>query len=769
MDNKLSGFEGWLRRNHKRVIAVWIIVLLLSLPFSMDLFHTVSYNITGNKASNSSANASSFMNTQLLVITGNNMFSNESRQLFINVSKAFPSANLTSMYSVEYSILNATRYQILSSAEQILNALYAKYNMTPSTVSPSLNDSIIAQASAEIYAHLKNSSATTGLQINGSLLGMISGTIKGYSNSTATYIFNAYSFPNYPVSPRTSTMDFFVNGNRNTSIAILNGVNYTQAKSVINGLSVGHGYTIYITGSEALTGNLANGTLGATFIAILIGIFAAIIITGIIFRSPIASIIPIFIFGVDLTISYSLFYLIFHYILNSTISFFDPAITSILMLGLATDYLTYILYRYRQERNIGKRQKESASYATKWAGEAVMVSGLTVISAYVVLSLFNLAFIGGSGVLNAVGISVVLLSALTLLPSLMYVFGDKLIYPNRKYKFGTGNIFKRFAEFDEKNARKNIAVFVAIVLVCAYVFITFGPDLNFLGLLPNSPAKSAFYVASNNFGYDPIDPLAINVSGAAGVTNISSITANLGKLPGVHSTSYSTSLNSAVITMYLDNMAFTKSALNTYNSINMYMKGTGANYTISGTQSFLGKTFNAIDGDIFPLIAILGVVIFMILFLLLFSVYTPIRLVLLLVSILMISNAITVIVFSLILSLPFIVIAQVFLITNIMGVGVDYDIFLVMRIKERVKMGEKNGEAVRNGLIHSGPIILSIGVILSTVFLSLLGSGFPILGEVGFIVGISILLDTFLSILVIVPSLMYLLSKYNWWPADGKR
>ena len=103
-----------------------------------------------------------------------------------------------------------------------------------------------------------------------------------------------------------------------------------------------------------------------------------------------------------------------------------------------------------------------------------------------------------------------------------------------------------------------------------------------------------------------------------------------------------------------------------------------------------------------------------------------------------------------------------------MGVGVDYDIFLVMRIREYVKEGKNNFEAIKMGLVKSGPIVASIGIIFSIVFLSLLASGVPIIEEVGFIVAVGILIDSVLSVLFIVPSIMFLLQKYNWWPGLKK-
>ena len=87
-----------------------------------------------------------------------------------------------------------------------------------------------------------------------------------------------------------------------------------------------------------------------------------------------------------------------------------------------------------------------------------------------------------------------------------------------------------------------------------------------------------------------------------------------------------------------------------------------------------------------------------------------------------------------------------------------------MRIREYVKAGKTNYESIKLGLIKSGPVVASIGIIFSVVFLSLVASGVPLIAEVGFIVSMGILIDSTLSVLFIVPSIMFILQKYNWWP-----
>ena len=781
-------YDNWIKTHKKLIVVIWLAAFIVSIPFASHLFSVVSYNISGSSNSPTSGNqsnyasgqnsslkpnasdnvstsqhlGSNFNNLILLLIESNNVYSNSSKTFVLGLMQEFPKGNVTSIYGTELKLLNKS-YLIISGMAHEAELAYAqKFGISGPLNRSELN--AISEVIIQNFTGFLQGPAAAAMQAGPTLDTFITDIVFSYQNSSPLYVFNTYNFPDYPILPPQTILLPLVNGAHNVTLATVMPVNYQNASSFITSLAEKSGTNVYVAGFQALQNSIESNTLSGTFIAILVGLLLAIIVTGIIFKSPVAAIMPLIIFGINIVISYSIFYFIFHFILNTQISFFDPILTSILMLGLCTDYIIYILYRYRQERNEGKTQEKSASLAFGWAGGAVLVSGLTVISAYIVLSFLNLPFIGGSGILNAVGISVVLLSGLTLLPSLLHLNGDKLIFPYHITKRSTGSLFYKIGDFDIKNARVIISVFAVIAIIAFYVFMTANTDLNILGLLPNSSIKSAFYIATNNFGYDPIDPLALAFPNASNVTQISSIISGVRNIPGIY-TVIPTFTGPQNYEIYLKYQAFSGSATETYNSLNTYLENAKIPYSLSGTSAFIADAYNAINSDVYPLIAILGTVIFIILFIILFSVFTPLRLVIMLISILMIANATTVLIFSVLLSLPFIAFAQVFLITNIMGVGVDYDIFLVMRIREHAIKGDTNTKAVKEGLARSGPVILSLGIILSSVFFGLAAAGIPLITEVGFIVGAGILIDTFVSVLIIIPSFMFLLSKFNWWPS----
>ncbi len=752
MEINLKKLANIIDKNHKKIIAIWLILFLVSIPIAIHLFSIVSYNITGNDGNSSKGNS-----LQLIVTVSKTPFSNETKAFFYNMSDGFAYKNITSIYSVEYNIINSSYYSIKNASYASLNLAYLKYNLTAKTVPQQLNNTIIDSIAAKIYSSLNSSKILE----RDDAYSFIVGIIKGYQNSTPEYIINNYNLSNYPLAANKNETTTLINYNGTTTIATVNNSNYSFVNSYVNGISGKYGLQDYVTGSTGLSSNIESETNFGTFLAIAIGILMVVIITGLIFRSPIAAFVPLFIYIVDLSIAFSIFYFIYHILLKSTISFFDPALAAILMLGISTDYLIYMLYRFKQE--LKKDHRESVKISIGGAGAAILVSGTTVILAYAILSGFNLAFLGSTGLLDSVGVLIVLLSALTFMPAVLIFLGKRVFYPNFKSGFSFDKSFRKLGEFNHKNRYFIISVFVILILIAAYFFVTFHPGMNFLGLLPNSQSKTAFYVASNNFKFDPIDPLIININTTKN-TNLTSIYNEIKSMNGVAYTTVQKNNASMNVTAFLKPLGFTTPALNDYNNINNYLKSSNVNYSIDGLQVFLGKAVNSMNSNVPLLILALGSMIFIVLFIILFSLYTPFRLVLLIISNVIAANGVTLLIFHYILSLPFISIAQVFLITSIMGVGVDYDIFLVMRIREFVKEGKTNSEAIKLGLIKSGPVVASIGVIFSIVFLSLIASGVPIIAEVGFIVAIGILLDSTISVLFIVPSIMFVLKKYNWWP-----
>jgi RND superfamily putative drug exporter len=174
--------------------------------------------------------------------------------------------------------------------------------------------------------------------------------------------------------------------------------------------------------------------------------------------------------------------------------------------------------------------------------------------------------------------------------------------------------------------------------------------------------------------------------------------------------------------------------------------------------------------DVFPqVIVMLVIAVYVLLFIQLRSAFTPLRLIYTILVSVTVALAVTYLFFHSLLTLPILNFVPLFVVVTMLGVGIDYDIFLVTRIREEVLGGKSDNEAIKSAVVKVGMTVLGLGLILASVFLSLLFTGIPILQEVGSAVATAVLFDTFVVILFAVPALMGLAQRLNWWPTKPKR
>jgi RND superfamily putative drug exporter len=190
---------------------------------------------------------------------------------------------------------------------------------------------------------------------------------------------------------------------------------------------------------------------------------------------------------------------------------------------------------------------------------------------------------------------------------------------------------------------------------------------------------------------------------------------------------------------------------------------------------FGGSTQSTYDSQVFlagllpEVVAILSLAVYVILFFQLRSAFTPVRLIFTILCSVVFSLALLSLVFYTLLNLPILDFAPLFVVVTMLGVGIDYDIFFVTRIREEALNGKSDDEAIKTAVERVWVTILGLGLVLSVVFASLLITGIAILQEISLTVSAAILLDVLIVIPFLVPSLMGLAQRFNWWPAKIRR
>lgn len=156
------------------------------------------------------------------------------------------------------------------------------------------------------------------------------------------------------------------------------------------------------------------------------------------------------------------------------------------------------------------------------------------------------------------------------------------------------------------------------------------------------------------------------------------------------------------------------------------------------------------------------VLVYVLLFFVLGSYFMPIRSLLTIVASIMITIALTTLVFSNLLNTPVIWLIPVVLFVVCLGLGMDYDIFITTRVREGKEKGLSNDEAIVSAMEKAGGIITLCGLIMGGTFLTLLISGSPLLQELGFALGFGILIDALLMVTFVAPALMHVMGDWCW-------
>ena len=254
-------------------------------------------------------------------------------------------------------------------------------------------------------------------------------------NSAISKVVTTQPSISYPYIPSRSLSGNFVNSNNDTMLVILdfsskiddNSIN--QVKADVNNSGLQTFGTVYMTGGPVLTKDVEKAFLPALELTVGPGIAISLLIVGLLFLAPVAAIIPVLLGGVSVSVALAAIYEAVVGVNKGSITFLTPTLTILLMLGLAVDYSVLQLRRTREERQQGKSIEDSVGISLKWAGQAVLTAGVTVIVAYIVMAVANVPIFSDVGTAIALGVSILLAASLTLLPSLEIALGDRIFWP----------------------------------------------------------------------------------------------------------------------------------------------------------------------------------------------------------------------------------------------------------------------------------------------------------------------------------------------------
>jgi len=466
------------------------------------------------------------------------------------------------------------------------------------------------------------------------------------------------------------------------------------------------------------------------------------------------------------------------------VSVFVLNLTTGLGLGLGIDYALLMVNRFREELAKGIRKEKAIVNTMKTAGKTVFYSGLTVVVTLLSLTFFPLNFLKSMGYAGAAVVTLAVLGALIPLPAIMSLLG-KNINKGRIRKNAFTNLEKgRWSTFARFVMRKPITI-LALSSAILIIFISQITNVKFgqvdTDVLPktNRAYISSEFIAQEFPGEEgaPIEFVFPN-----GLNNLQEIGQYLNL---VNQTEGITRVSEPLVSgdfVRAEAIQSIKPRTPEGESLIQQLREipTSQETLIGGEAADYADTQGAIRDNLGIVIAWIMITIFILLFAFTGSIILPIKAVLLnFISLAATIGALTWVFIegnlkSLIgdFNVNGTIDTNMLVLVSVVafGLSMDYEVFLLSRIKEEHDAGKSNVDAVALGLQKSARIITAAALILAIVFAAFLTSGVTSIKLLGFGVAFAILIDATLIRALLVPALMRLFGEYNWWaPKSLKR
>ncbi|MFD9355966.1 MMPL family transporter [Streptomyces sp. NPDC060031] len=512
----------------------------------------------------------------------------------------------------------------------------------------------------------------------------------------------------------------------------------------------------------------------------IIGIAIAAIVLVITFGSLIAAGLPLVtaLIGVGIGVS-SITALANVLDLGSTTS------TLAMMIGLAVgiDYALFIVSRYRAELAEGRERDEAAGRAAGTAGSAVVFAGLTVVIALVGLAVVNIPMLTKMGFAAAGTVVIAVLVALTLVPAMLGFAGKKVLPAGTKSKlFGKGkdapadtdakpNGGTRWARFV---LRRPVMVLLVGVIGLGAIAI---PASKLEMGLPDDGAqpvsttqRQAYDLLSEGFGPGFNGPLMVVVDGDKALAEKTAD--RIKGLEGVVAVTPPTTNeagDASVITVIPKDRP---SSVETENLVHTIREDSGDDVLVTGATAMNIDFSQKMNDALLPYLALVVGLAFLLLMLVFRSVLVPLKAALgFLLSVVAALGAVVAVfqwgwlgsLFGVEQTGPIMSMMPIFMVGVVFGLAMDYEVFLVTRMREAYVHGERPGQAVVTGFQYSARVVVAAAVIMIAVFSGFIGASEQMVKMIGFGLAVAVFFDAFVVRMAIVPAVLALLGHKAWW------
>ncbi|MEV0092783.1 MMPL family transporter [Streptomyces sp. NPDC050738] len=533
------------------------------------------------------------------------------------------------------------------------------------------------------------------------------------------------------------------------------------------------GRQVHITGPGGISADFSDAFEGIDSTLLFSALGVVVVTLLITYRSPSLLLVPVLSVVGALSVAQAVIYLLARHA-GLTVNGQSAGILTVLVFGAGTDYALLLVARYREELRKHEDRHEAMALALHRAGPAVLASGATVVLSMLVLMVAEMNSTRGLGPVAAIGVAVALLTMLTLFPALLVIFGRWIFWPVAPH-FGSPEptVSGFWARTGDRIARRPRAVWVVTALVLGGLSVGLvqlradgiGNADAFTGTpdsIVGQQVQARYFPAGSGdpvvviAAADQADAVRKAVAADPGV-----VPGSIGVPPGSKQVAGGRALFEATTVAASDSDAAQQTVKRLRTTVH---KIPGADAEVGGTTASVIDMNSATRHDNVLIIPLVLLVVLVILGVLLRALVAP----LLLIATVVLSFATALGISALAFRYLFDYAGEgtdlpLFVFVFLVALGIDYNIFLSTRIREEAgRQGARRG--VTTGLAATGAVITSAGLVLAGTFAVLGTLPMVAFAELGFAVGLGVLLDTFVVRSVLVTSLFLDVGPRVWWP-----
>ncbi|WP_030165346.1 MMPL family transporter [Spirillospora albida] len=515
----------------------------------------------------------------------------------------------------------------------------------------------------------------------------------------------------------------------------------------------------------------------------IVGIATFILIIGLIlliFRAPIAAVLPIIVITVTMQVSMGL--------IGTAAKIFgfsgDDSLATIILIvlfGVGADYYLFLMFRFRERLRAGDDKKTAMITAVERVGEVISSAAAAIAVTFLVLLLASFGVFSAWGPALAISVVVMGITSLTLFPAIVSLLGTAVFWPSKAWKKQPkGSISAKIGEGVAKRPAVAALASGLVLVVLALGSLGFKADYDFAAGFPQD-TESAKAMKEMEKGFPPglTTPVQVILKSENGQplakAQIDKFRADAESAPGIGRVQEAVPGKDKSIARV--DLVLSKNPVSNESISLVKDKLAPAVHDMApdGVRAYVGGTtaiyadINAVNNrDLSVILPVAAVLIAIILALLLRSVVAPIYLVIAVLLGFAATLGSAVYAFQGIageagvtFQLPII------LYLFVLAIGTDYNILMTARLREEAKEGNEPRRAAALAIHHGGPTVAAAGLILAGTFAVMLLAPVSMLQQMGFSVAVGIALSAFVMSMFLVPGITALLGHKAWWPGHG--